>query len=553
MNYVFVLLLAYPAYWVAQCLYGMYRGVRIAQRSGIPYILSPILPENIFWLVLSPMLKDRIEQYFPTFYHSRLGMSIYGWEQRYRNSLNEKYGSVFFIVNFHRPELIVADPDVAHEVLKRPKDFPNSPAGDFIMGKFGPNLLTTGGPEWARQRKVIASNINEKISAAVWAESLTQAEQMMDHIAANGGATNDSAAGMKSVAINVLGAAGYGQPRAWKDDKAAATAPPGFHVTYMQAMRLICENLIEMAFLSPKVLLLPFWPKHINDTGHAVNELKGLTQDLLDKERQQPSEKANILKLLIAEENGAEKAGTGLHNNEIIGNLFVFSAAGFDTTANTMAYALVLLALYPKWQDWIIEELDQALPEDRTAELDYNEYYPKLTRVQAVMWETLRTFPPIVHLAKMGGDQPVPLTTSTGKQITIAPRTLIYINPYALASDPKVWEDPLLFTPSRWIGHSETDGGKVGKAFIKPAPKGSFLAWSTGPRACPGQKMSQVEFVSVFTQILRGHKIEVVKKVGESDEEARGRAREVMDNSAAKVTVAMLRPKDLELRFVKRH
>ena len=49
---------------------------------------------------------------------------------------------------------------------------------------------------------------------------------------------------------------------------------------------------------------------------------------------------------------------------EILGNLFQFTAAGFDTTANTMAYAIKILAIETKWQDWIIEEIDSVLNDE---------------------------------------------------------------------------------------------------------------------------------------------------------------------------------------------
>lgn len=71
-----------------------------------------------------------------------------------------------------------------------------------------------------------------------------------------------------------------------------------------------------------------------------------------------------------------------------MGNLFVFTAAGFDTTANTMGYAMTLLAVYPEWQGWIVEEIDEVLAdqaEGTEGELEYNEIFPRLVRVLAVM------------------------------------------------------------------------------------------------------------------------------------------------------------------------
>ena len=48
-----------------------------------------------------------------------------------------------------------------------------------------------------------------------------------------------------------------------------------------------------------------------------------------------------------------------------------------------MAYAITHLAAYPKWQDWIREEIDQLLPPN--ADLGYEPTYPNLKRCLALM------------------------------------------------------------------------------------------------------------------------------------------------------------------------
>ncbi|KAK0940387.1 hypothetical protein LTR91_027204, partial [Friedmanniomyces endolithicus] len=81
----------------------------------------------------------------------------------------------------------------------------------------------------------------------------------------------------------------------------------------------------------------------------------------------------------------------------MLGNLFVFGAAGFDTTANTLSYALVLLARYPAWQAWLVEEVDRIFPAQPTSEqqLEYSAVFPQATRTLAFMYETLRLYTPL--------------------------------------------------------------------------------------------------------------------------------------------------------------
>jgi cytochrome P450 len=117
-------------------------------------------------------------------------------------------------------------------------------------------------------------------------------------------------------------------------------------------------------------------------------------------------------------------------------------------------------------------------------------------------------------------------------------------------SNPRTWgEDSLIFKPDRWIPTQS----KVGEAIelIQPA-KGTFLPWSSGPRICPGQKMSQVEFVSVVSTLLRKTTVEPIVMQNEGIGEARKRVLATARNSAPILTLQMKHPEDIRLRWIPR-
>jgi len=138
------------------------------------------------------------------------------------------------------------------------------------------------------------------------------------------------------------------------------------------------------------------------------------------------------------------------------------------------------------------------------------------------------------------------LTSQSANQTYHFPANLnVYLCTAIVHIDPSIWgPTALVFNPSRWLNSS----GEL----IEPPVKGSFTPWSSGPRACPGAKMSQVEFVSVFCEIVRGWRVEAQEEAGESQEQARERLKGVMLDSAPHMTLQMNRPKDAVLRFVKR-
>lgn len=168
----------------------------------------------------------------------------------------------------------------------------------------------------------------------------------------------------------------------------------------------------------------------------------------------------------------------------------------------------------------------------------------------------------MVHVAKGTSPTltvPVALTHPvTGTVHHIPANTIIHINCVAVQNDHSIYGDDVeKFRPDRFLDES----AEKGKPTIRSYGKGTFLAWSGGPRVCPGSKMSQVEFVSVFMSIFSKYRVELVRKEiddgrggkrKETTEEARSRVDGLMADSQSRLTLQMNRPREVELRFVEK-
>ena len=166
----------------------------------------------------------------------------------------------------------------------------------------------------------------------------------------------------------------------------------------------------------------------------------------------------------------------------------------------------------------------------------------------------MRLFTPVLHVARESDAAlPAPAVVSGGgKTYPIPPGMIVYVSSASMHRDQAVWgEDADSFRPSRWIETSDLSLSPLHEA-VKTMPKGTFLAWSSGPRICPGSKMSQVEFVSVFATIFRKWRVELVRRDGESIEESRKRVEEVMKDSQSRLTLQMNRPREVKVKFVAR-
>lgn len=259
-----------------------------------------------------------------------------------------------------------------------------------------------------RQRRIIAPNLNERISMTVWNESCEQAESMLAYLLK--GPTNKTLSGLRCLAINVLGRAGYGQHQAWTPQlEDTADEWVDARGAYFKTISLVADMLLIASLFPAWILKLPIWPPAVRSLGAHVEKMPSYTKQMLNEEREFAAEgsssKDNLLNMLVrfsdqAKEGDAGTSGPSLSltEDEISGNLFLFSAAGFDTTAHTMGFAVTLLAAYPEWQDWMREELLNIYKE--APHWKYEEVFPRCPRTLAVM-----VCHPFLHLSL-----PSPLT-----------------------------------------------------------------------------------------------------------------------------------------------
>ncbi|KAK3938605.1 cytochrome P450 [Diplogelasinospora grovesii] len=570
MNPLFTALLVGPLLWVGNWIWCLYRNYRAAKLSGLPVLLSPFAPDGMPYLLIKGPLRPLLETILP---FPGIRVSIFGWEFRDRHELHDRVGPAFILATPDLNELWCADPAMAQVILARRKDFVQLPIASKIMSFLGGNILTADGEDWARQRRLVAPNLNERISEKVWSESMEQANQMVDYMLRQpGGASRDVISGLRAIAINVLGQVGYGEPKPFKPMELPRDPAAAEKSTYVEAISLCAELLVFAALIPSKFMRMSFMPKALQTLAVAVENIPGLTKEMLEQERKRiasshsgSGSRDNLMSMLVrlsdAGKSGDKQQsglageagphGQYLTDDEISGNLFVFTGAGFDTTANTLAYAITLLAAYPQWQEWIQEELDRVLGEqEQTESPDYNTTYPQLARCLAVMLETLRLYPPVLHVSRSIKTSQT-IRTAEDKSYFIQGPCVVYINNPALHTYKSIWgEDSLEFRPSRWITKG-ADGAE--EELITPA-RGTFSPWSGGPRVCPGQKMSQVEFVTVMAAIFRQCNIEPVpnKEKGETMDQAKKRMLVLTEDSMPRLTLQMNKPEEVYLRWVRR-
>ena len=170
----------------------------------------------------------------------------------------------------------------------------------------------------------------------------------------------------------------------------------GHEMTYRDSLAICLKNIITFAIFPKKFLTLRWLPSRLRTVGQAVKEFQRYMDELLAHERNSRSTMSGtgnlVSAMLEASEESQQSVGKdtasklSLADNEIFGNIFAFCLAGHETTANTVAAALVLLAANPEYQQWLAEEINSVCGTSSNPETwAYDKIFPKLQRCLAVM------------------------------------------------------------------------------------------------------------------------------------------------------------------------
>ncbi|KAE9378960.1 cytochrome P450 [Stipitochalara longipes BDJ] len=527
-----------------------------ARSVGLPIIINPIDVLNPIWILIHrPIL--------PFFKSLPFGLGdwiVYsGFVSVFANRyhLHAKHGPAYLLVTPKEISFFVDDPELAEEMLGKRKDLIKPDETNEALNLFGTNVVTLNGDDWARHRRITTPPFNERNSNNVWKESLAQATGMLQTWTSQGedGVTK-TAGDTMTLALHVLIAGGLGKSYSFAGG--VGTLAEGQTMSYRDALKTILMNLLSAIILGSLPPIPSFFlTKKARKINVAVAEFRSHMNKMVEEERTRvdklDSEKDNLLTALVRASDAANqgKGRSSLSHDEIMGNLFIYNLAGHDTTANTICYAIYILAAQPDVQEWLGEEIDSVFAGNDSVETwEYEKAFPKLKRCLALMYETLRLYGPVVFIPRSTGTGSRTVKLK-GKEHILPPKTFIIISTGSLHTAPAIWgSDSLSFRPGRWISQA---GGitDLEHEEIKSMPVG-YLPWSVGPRSCPGKKFAQVEFVAVIAHLLRQHRVRAVRELGETQKAVKKRIFEVLEDSGLEVTIKMHHPEKVKLVWEKR-
>ncbi len=374
----------------------------------------------------------------------------------------ERYGDVFKIRLGPKPIVVFSHPDAIEEILvTKSKSFIKHFALRRTKRTLGNGLLTSEGDFWRRQRKLAQPAFNR--------------DQIGKH-----------AAMMVELAERMLNGWRDGQSRDAQDDmmrltlEIAAKALFDADVTEESAGASEAMDFVMKAFTARlgKIAPFPEWfPTPLNiRLNRAVSRLDNIVFRMISDRRKSGEDRGDLLSMLLK----AQDEGGGMTDRQLRDEAMTLFMAGHETTANTLAWIVWLLAEHPEVEATLHAELDSVLG-GRAPTLDD---LHRLTYLDHVVTETLRLYSTVWLL----GREAIEPVTIGGHLIPKG--WTVYMSQWIVHRDPRWFDDPTEFRPERWA-----DG------LMKRIPRYAYFPFGGGPRICVGNNFALMETALILATI----------------------------------------------------
>ncbi|KDR21921.1 cytochrome P450 18a1 [Zootermopsis nevadensis] len=416
------------------------------------------------------------------------------------SDLASKYGTMFSTRLGNQLVVVLSDHKTIREAFRR-EEFTGRPHTEFINILGGYGIVNSEGRLWKDQRRFLHERLRQFGMKYLGAGKELMETRIMGEVSALlrtlsrlEGTPTDLGPGLAMAASNII---------------CALTMSVRFErndIRFKRFMGLIEEGFklfgsLETINFIPAMRFIPCFKATSRKLAENRSEMAQFFQETIDNHRAtfDPSNVRDLIDTYLAEIQRAKEEGRGetlfegmdhdRHIQQIIGDLF---SAGMETVKTTVQWAVVFLLHNPEITKAVQEELDEVVGRGRLPKL---EDIPYLPYTESTILEVLRRSS-IVPL----GTTHAATRDSYLNGFKIPRNTQIVPLLHTIHMDPKLWDEPEKFKPTRFLNAE----GKVTKPEY-------FLPFGVGRRMCLGDVLARMELFLFISSILHVFHIELPK------------------------------------------
>lgn len=370
--------------------------------------------------------------------------------------------------------LVNAPAIIRHVLVDNPDNYRRTHASIRILRPItGDGLLLSTGDAWRHQRCTIAPALAPRMLPLLTHHIASAASETVARLAAQADRPVDLLATVQTLALEIAGRSmfslGAGQ-------YAAAMRPLLTEYGLSYARPTLFDMLLPASVVTPRD-----WRRR-----RFQRRWMGLIDTIMRDRQRLPASGTprDLFDLLCAARD--PETGAGFSHDELRDQVATMILAGHETTAVTLFWSLLLLAQAPDLQDRVAAEaapLDLS-PAGAAAALD------GLVTTRAVVNETLRLYPPAFLMVRQA------IAADRVGSLDIPRGAVLMIAPWVLHHHRRLWRDPDLFDPARFLPGAP------------PPPRFAYLPFGAGPRVCVGAQFALAEATLVLAQLARSFRIQ---------------------------------------------
>lgn len=393
----------------------------------------------------------------------------------------EEYGDIFCVHRYDRGKTVVSvNPELNQYVLqKNHRNYKKSKIQTEILAEYvGKGLLTSEGPYWLQQRRLIQPGFHRKKLAGLVGIMNgvidSYFEEHFDRIAEQGMEV-DIYEKMMEIAFWVVARAQFSSGITEKELHYLAEI-----ITETQEFFV---KQVRMPFLEPWYRLTGQIKKNVD----RVEESNHILLRIIRERKQSGERKDDLLDMLLA--TRYEDTGEGMTEQQLLEETIILFVAGHETSANALAWAVYLMTQYPETANQIRAEMEEIVGNKAIGFEDL----PKLHLLRQTVQETMRIYPPAWITDRIAVED----DNFHGLDIPKGTFVVPYI--YGTHHSKQFWENPERFNPRRFSKEAQ-----------KARPNFAYMPFGGGPRLCIGNNFAMMEMQLVIGEFLRRYDVELV-------------------------------------------
>jgi cytochrome P450 len=365
----------------------------------------------------------------------------------------------------------VCDPPLIETVLlSRADEFPKTDLEKRVFAtSLGDGILTSQGASWRWQRRTAAPLFRPADLASLMPAMSAAADAQLARWAASPPSTVQAVdRAMTETTFRVISATMFAGSA---DAEAAAIL--GF----------ADKSLSTISWdVAAAMLRFPGWLWYPGKFGRrrAARRLRAAVATILARRRAAGLTGDDLLARLARAKD--PETGAPMSEKQLIDNLITFLAAGHETTAKALTWALYLLARAPEWQQRLRQEVRSVAGDGPVGA----GHLDRLTVTKALLEEAMRLYPPAPVMTRQAAS-----ATQLGSA-TVPAGALVVIPVFAVHRHRRLWDDPDRFDPERFAPERR---GKIART--------QFMPFGFGPRTCIGASFAMMEGVAILATLIR--------------------------------------------------